>query len=64
MTKRPTYAELSRKVAEFEAEAARRRRAEVALRASEARLVENLKESYFLFSQIEIKVNFKNIKQS
>jgi len=51
MTKRPTYAELSRKVAEFEAEAARRRRAEVALRASEARLVENLKESYFLFSQ-------------
>lgn len=50
MADKPTYEELENRIREFEAEADRRKRAEEALRASEAKLVDNLKENYFLYS--------------
>lgn len=50
MSEKPTYEELEQRVREFEAEGVRRKRAEEALRASEAKLVDNLKNNYFLYS--------------
>ncbi len=50
MAAKPTYEELLEKVRQFEEEVEKRKRAEIALRASEARLVESLKEDYFLYS--------------
>ncbi len=47
---KPTYAELEQKVRDLEAAAACRKLAEGALRAGEARLIDNLKQRYFFFS--------------
>jgi len=50
MAGKPTYEELEQKVRECEEEAVHRKKAQQALRASEAKLVENLKRSYLFYS--------------